>query len=303
MPPKVSVIIVVFNGEQTIRAAVESVLEQTYANKELIIVDGLSTDNTIQILNEYRNPVLKFKSEKDRGIYDAMNKGISLATGEWIYFLGSDDTFFTNEVLENTFSKGLQQGCDLLYGNVLFVPGNKVYDGRFSTEKILFKNICHQGIFYKKEVYKKVGLYDLRYKSLADWHFNIKCFFDEKILSKYTPQIIARFAIGGASTQYKDIFFLREFLFPFNIHYLNTIGVKKLKDIGFYDSWWRLLRSLELYNTDRSLESYAPDQYIPVAVKKMFAMQKNTPFDFLKNGFISKSLMFFAYCKNLLTGT
>ena len=302
MGPKVSIIIVTFNAEKQIHSAVKSVIDQSYDNKELIIVDGASSDNTLEIIKNYADkaPYLKWISEPDKGVYDAMNKGINIASGEWLYFLGADDFILNSDVINSIFNYNLQDGFDLLYGNVIMSPKNKIYDGPFDRSKILLKNICHQAAFYKKSIHNTIGLYDINYKSLSDWHFNIKCFFNDKIEIKYIPQLIANFTTGGISKQNIDLDFFRRFLFPFSLQQLNSATLQKLNNIRFYDSWWRLLRNLRLHSETNLLSKLATNENNPKVIQNMFNLQQKVPFKALGNGFISKILMFLSYCRHLI---
>ncbi|MFC6876131.1 glycosyltransferase family 2 protein [Flavobacterium myungsuense] len=200
-----SIIIPVFNSENTILIALESILKQSYEGFEILIVDGLSTDNTIKIVEELNDNRIKIYSEKDKGVYDAMNKGIHYAQGEWLYFIGSDDYLYNNDVLQ-TLSKTLNKmKNNVLYGNVL-IKGNtgwatdgQVYNGEFSFQKLLKSNICHQSMFYRKSFILKNQLeYDLKYPISSDWDFNIAC----RLQSKFTfiNTIVAVFNAGGIST-------------------------------------------------------------------------------------------------------
>ena len=298
MTPLVSIIVVTFNAAEHIENAIKSFLNQNFESKELIIIDGNSKDNTVRIIQKFQSENIRWLSEPDNGIYDAMNKGVHLAKGEWIYFLGSDDYFVDENVLSRVFTNNLI-GVDFLYGNVIMSPKNKIYDGPFDRRKILFKNICHQAIFYRKSIFNTLGLYNIRYKSLADWHFNIKCFFTDKIQVKYTPQLIANFASGGISKQNTDLAFFREFLFPINLQQLNEGGLQKLINIQFYDSWWRLLRSLRLRGKMDLLNQFAGKERVPKVIQHMFNLQQKVHLDILKNGFVSKTLMFLSYGRSL----
>ena len=200
-----SIIIPVFNSEDTILIALESILKQSYEGFEILIVDGLSTDNTIKIVEKLNDNRIKIYSEKDKGVYDAMNKGIHYAKGEWLYFIGSDDYLYNNDVLQ-TLSKTLNKmKNNVLYGNVL-IKGNtgwatdgQVYNGEFSFQKLLKSNICHQSMFYRKSFILKNQLeYDLKYPISSDWDFNIAC----RLQSKFTfiNTIVAVFNAGGIST-------------------------------------------------------------------------------------------------------
>ena len=294
--PKISIITVVYNGAKTLKETIVSVLEQTYDCLELIIVDGGSTDGTLNILKKYDAPKIVWKSEPDKGIYDAMNKGIKMATGDFIYFLGADDTFYNNDVLENIFSNTENKYYDLLYGNVYAHALKRTYDGEFSKDKLLFQNISHQAIFYRKDVHQKVGYYKDQYKTFADWNMNIECFFHPGIRVKYIDIVIANFAAGGLGTSQPDLPFLRNYLFPKNLWSLNNKGIQSLKSIGQYDKWWRLLRSLRLHKEENDLSHLSKEEPVPFVIQRMFNFQQILPADLIWNGVFSKTTMFISYC-------
>ena len=146
-------------------------------NIQHVIIDGGSIDSTLKIVQQYQGKYDQLLlSERDDGIYDAMNKGIKLASGEWIYFLASDDIFKNESVISNIFDNHFNVTNQFIYGNVIFSHSGIRYDGKFDSEKISEKNICHQSIFYHKDLFKKFGLFDLKYKTCADHVFNLKCF-------------------------------------------------------------------------------------------------------------------------------
>lgn len=208
--PKISIIIPTYNASKTLSAAIESVLEQTFTDYEILVIDGLSTDHTVELAKSYQDERIKIISEKDNGIYDAMNKGIQLAEGDWLYFLGSDDKLYDSTVLEK-ISAWLGKDYDVLYGNVVFSISQRIYDGRFSAQKLITRNICHQAIFTRRNVFKKLGNFDVEYKGLADWHFNFKWFSNQTIKHKYLDQIIAYYYEDGYSFKNPDKKFSEDF--------------------------------------------------------------------------------------------
>jgi glycosyltransferase involved in cell wall biosynthesis len=210
--PVCSIVIPTYNSEKTLQRALDSVLEQTFPDFELLIIDGLSTDRTSSIIGDYaaRDKRIRFVSEKDKGIYDAMNKGIDLAKGDWVYFLGSDDQLYKNDVLASVFTKEENLSSDVLYGDVYSSLFNGIYDGEFDEEKILNRNICHQAIFFRKEVFNKIGKYNLKYKGYADWDHNFRWFFSGRLSHRYVSTVIADFSAGGFSHASEDLAFKRD---------------------------------------------------------------------------------------------
>ena len=199
-----SIITPVYNGESTILRSLESVSKLNLNNIEHLIIDGESNDNTLTIVRQFilDNPKVKLFSSKDLGVYDAMNKGIDLANGKWLYFLGADDEFILNEVL-NVLK--LHDSYELVYGNVRKVQCGKfvnTYGGEFDLQKIANHNICHQSIFYKRELFKRFGFYDLSYKIYADYKFNLTCFFSLKEDQiKFINKNVANYNVDGLSSK------------------------------------------------------------------------------------------------------
>jgi glycosyltransferase involved in cell wall biosynthesis len=206
MQPFFSIIIPTFNAAQTIAIALESVLQQTFQDYEVILVDGQSTDATLEVVKSYKSDRVTWISELDKGVYDAMNKGIQHAKGKWLYFLGSDDYLLSNAVLKKVQDRLQTVKNKVAYGNVL-INGNtgwaingQVYNGKFSFQKLLKSNICHQSIFYNTSFIKKHQLqYDLKYPISADWDFNIACRTRTKFT--YMHIVIAVFNAGGISSE------------------------------------------------------------------------------------------------------
>ncbi len=211
--PHFSIIIPTFNSAQTIRRCLDSIINQTFKNFEILIIDGFSTDETKVIVNTYQILFahIRWISEKDRGIYDAMNKGIFLSKGDWLYFMGSDDEIFSPNILQEVYNDvSLDQAPDVLYGNVYSIRFNGTYDGEFTSDKILIRNISHQAIFFNRNVLEKIGNFDLKYESCADWVHNFKWFLSKKVSKKYINLTIANYADGGFSSRHIDDIFLRD---------------------------------------------------------------------------------------------
>lgn len=209
MNPYLTIIIPTFNSKATLPQALESVLRQTFLDYEILIIDNNSTDGTIDLVKDFTSvhPNIRWISEPDKGIYDAMNKGTKMAKGEWIYFLGSDDRLLDTNVLRNVFIPELFNRHDIIYGNVISSRFNGRYDFEFSQEKILTKNICHQAIFFKKSIFLKTGRFNLKYKFCADWDHNMKWLLNPNIRSIFVALDIAEYADGGFSSKNPDLLF------------------------------------------------------------------------------------------------
>lgn len=232
--PFISVIIPTFNSETTFSKCLESLLVQTFKNFEILHIDGNSTDATLSISEQYK---IKFEnyisiSEKDKGVYDAMNKGVGLAKGQWLYFLGSDDTIVNKNVFAEIVDElKADNQLEVLYGNVNSHFHNRIYDGEFTFSRLIRVNICHQAIFIKKSVFLKIGMFNLKYVIAADWDHNIKWFFNKNIKYKYTPITVANFADGGLSTSEYDHNFLNDVNFKFlkvGYNQLNYLELRRL---------------------------------------------------------------------------
>ncbi len=185
--PKISIITVVRNGVDTLESCIQSVVGQAYENIEFIIIDGGSTDGTLDILRRYNNRIGFWVSESDRGIYDAMNKGIRHVTGERILFLGSDDTLSADL---RTVAPLLIHGDTIYYGDAYWRRLKRLYDGPFTTAKLARTNICQQAIFYPRAVFKKYA-FNLCYPLQADWELNMRCFSDPVFRFQYIPVQVA----------------------------------------------------------------------------------------------------------------
>lgn len=198
---KFSIVTVTYNVEKTIKETIGSVANQTYDNIEYIIVDGGSLDETLNIIASNSAYVSNYISESDNGIYDAMNKGLDMATGDYVLFLGADDVLYSPTVIEQV-SKLMTSKDNVYYGNVIFNTSGRVYNGRYNRYKLALMNICHQAIFYPKHVYKEKR-YDMAYKIFADYVYNISL-FREHVRFVYMSVIITLFNTEGISSVRKD---------------------------------------------------------------------------------------------------
>jgi glycosyltransferase involved in cell wall biosynthesis len=214
--PLISIITPTFNSGTKIAATVASVLSQKKGLYEFLVIDGGSTDGTLAHVYA-QGPALHVLSEPDDGIYDAMNKGIRLTSGEFIYFIGAGDRLLP-AVLEAVAAEigrlplqGETAQATLLYGNVNWSIFSRPYDGPFNRFKLIRRNICHQAIFYQRSVFERLGLYNTKYRALADWEFNIRCFNDEGVRKLYIPFTIADYEGDGLSHAASDLAFHAEF--------------------------------------------------------------------------------------------
>lgn len=205
---KISIITVTFNSEKTVRTTLQSVASQTWHDVEHIIVDGASSDSTLSIFDDF-NHISMIVSETDKGIYDAMNKGIKKATGDIIGFLNSDDWFDNKNILKEIAEEFITKDIDAVYGDLVFVKdendkkpkrkwiSNKYKENLFSTGWVP----PHPTFYAKLDVYERYGLFNSNLKFAAD--FDIMCRFiaKEQIKIKYLPGTKVRMRLGGATTK------------------------------------------------------------------------------------------------------
>lgn len=226
--PWLSIIIPTYNSEKTIVSALKSILFQNFPAWEVLVMDGDSIDSTVNLVREFqtKDKRILLASEKDDGIYDAMNKGIKKARGEWIYFLGADDSLYNRQVLQEVATVAASESqAELIYGNVQlnkelgYHHKELIYAGKFDSGKLLIKNICHQSAFYHCSLFHKFGLFRTEYKIFADYDFNLRCF--NKVRSVYLDSIIANFNVGGQSKekQESDKAFENDFLENIAVNY------------------------------------------------------------------------------------
>ena len=204
---KISIITTTFNSASTIEQTIQSVLNQSYTNIECIIVDGGSTDGTMDIISRYKAQLSKIISEKDNGIYDALNKGIDLATGDIIGILHSDDFYINSTVIEQVANTFNQNNCDGLYANLFYVDKddtNKIkrkwHSGNYSEGAFLNGWMPpHPTFFVKKEIYNKYGKFNLQFVTAADYELMLRFIHKNKIKLSYLDQFIVKMRIGGKS--------------------------------------------------------------------------------------------------------
>lgn len=254
-----TIIIPTLNSGKKIYAAVQSVLSQKFIDFELLILDAHSSDDTLYLVNSFNDSRIKVIQENDFGIYDAMNKGISRSSGDWIYFLGSDDALFDNSVLDRAFEVGYKSKSKLIYGNV-YVNGaagwandGQLYDGEFSLQKMLHRNICQQAIFYHRTLFDNYGYFNDQYVICADWDFLLRIAGSETI--EYFPVTIAVFNGGGSSKKIRDKKFENDFLGNLYKYFKEKIigeefsqhhkNIKKLSLVFFRKG--KILESIYLY--------------------------------------------------------
>jgi glycosyltransferase involved in cell wall biosynthesis len=199
---KVSIITVCLNSEKTIKRALQSVRQQAYDNLEVIVIDGISTDGTLLIVEDFKDLVSIIVSEKDKGIYDAMNKGIALASGEIIYFLNSDDELVGSNIIADVV--GLFQtkaALQMVYGDIVVrFPSHDQYTKhkQVGQHNVLHTGICHQAVFARKSFFGEIGKFNLDFRIYADFDWIIRAFLTRGVI-QYIPRLVSIFHAGGAS--------------------------------------------------------------------------------------------------------
>jgi glycosyltransferase involved in cell wall biosynthesis len=210
---KISIITVIWNNKETIKNAIDSVLEQTYKNIEYIIIDGASTDGTIDVVKSYGDKITKFVSEKDKGLYDAMNKGIVLATGDIVGILNSDDFYIDEFVIEKVVKEFEDKKVDSVYADLVFVkPKNldktvRYYDSsHFNPSKFAYGWMpAHPTFFVKKKIYDKHGVFRTNFKIAADFDLLARFLYTHKISYSYMQEVLVKMRTGGVSTSFNSI--------------------------------------------------------------------------------------------------
>ena len=206
----ISIITATFNSAKTLKDTIQSVLRQTNKDFEYLIIDGGSTDETIDIVKSYESEFsgrLKWVSEKDQGIYDAMNKGIKMASGDVVGILNSDDYFTSDDILQTVADAFKCQEIDAIYGDIHFIrDGNpqkciRYYSSRMFTPFWLRFGFmpAHPSFYCKREVFERAGLYSLDYKIGADYEMMVRLFKKYRIMSQYINKDFVTMRTGGAS--------------------------------------------------------------------------------------------------------
>ena len=235
----VTIITVCYNRKATIEKAIKSVLNQTHKDIEYIIIDGNSTDGTKEIIESYRDRISTYISEPDKGMYDAINKGLKLATGDAIGFMHSDDEFYDDTVVESVVKRfNSDASIDGVYGDGVYVSNDQeerlIRDrigGNFSIKKIKEGWLpLHPTVYLKKATIDKYGLYSLDFKIASDTEFLIRYLYKYKIKMSYVNAYFVRMRMGGLSTNFKRAFeVLLEDYKIYKFHDLAAIKVVFLK--------------------------------------------------------------------------
>jgi len=205
---KISIITVVLNNSKCVEDCIQSVIGQTYADVEYIVVDGGSKDGTLDIIKKYNDKIARWISEPDQGIYDAMNKGIKLSSGDIVGILNSDDFYVRNDVLSDVMKEFSEKKVDSVFADLLYVNRNNTdrivryyKSSHFAPCKFAYGWMpAHPTFFVKRSCYEKYGLYKTDYKIAADYELLVRFLGRFRISYSYLPKIIIKMRIGGIST-------------------------------------------------------------------------------------------------------
>lgn len=212
MVKKVSIITVSYNSEATIRETIESVITQDYPSIEYIIIDGASTDNTMNIIREYGDRIDIVISEPDKGIYDGMNKGIRAATGDVVGFINSDDFYPSSSILTNVMQVFSDPSIDVSYGDLCYVKPNDIHSiVRYWQSSDFIPGSFRHGwcpphptFFVRRKIYEELGLFDLNYKIAADVEIMMRFLEVHNIRAAYLPEVLVHMRLGGETNKSID---------------------------------------------------------------------------------------------------
>lgn len=204
----VSVIVPSYNCGPKLEATLKTVLSQPAGVYELIIVDGGSTDDTLDVVRKYAGR-LRYVSEPDRGVYDAINKGVAMSSGRYVFILGAGDRL--RDGVLGRVAGMLPDAPSFAYGDAYLEYHGVLRGGALERADFIKTNICQQAIFYERSVFSLLGGFDLNYKVFADWAFNMKCFADRRVRKIYLGQIVSDFEGGGISDTQEDARFEKDF--------------------------------------------------------------------------------------------
>ena len=236
---KLSIITVNYNDRNGLQKTIDSVVSQTFQDFEWIIVDGGSTDGSKELIEQYQDHFSYWCSEPDKGVYNAMNKGIVHTKGEYLNFMNSGDCFTSDRVLEEVFKKDCE--ADILYGNVVTLKGNKyntlkaIHSDRIKGIDLISSTICHQAAFIRRNLFYKYGLYDEKLKIVSDWKFFFEVILFHKCSVKYLNLDVVNYDLNGMSSVNTDkleeerLKVLCELLPDFVVEdYMNTLHVNEV---------------------------------------------------------------------------
>jgi Glycosyltransferases involved in cell wall biogenesis len=204
-----SLVVPTLNVAPVVQACLASIARQSFAVYEVVLVDGGSNDRTLDVVAGFKPSLgdrLSMHTEKDSGVYEAMNRGIARARGEWLLFLGADDRLHGDDTLARVAAFiNENPASHLVHGDVFLRSTSARYGGVFDLDTLLFeRNICHQAIFYRREVFANLGPYNPRYRIWADWDFNIRCFSNPALVVHHMDIVVADYNDAGGLSLKED---------------------------------------------------------------------------------------------------
>lgn len=255
--PLISLITVCYNAAPLIHHTLQSAVTQRYKNIELVIVDGGSKDETVAEARKFDQYIGTLISEPDQGIYDAMNKGIKAAKGEWVYFLNAGDSFYDDRVLEDLFAGRSLEGVDLIYARIQTVnepTGINYIAGEPVQFSDFFKRypICHQATFTRKSTFGKIGFYDTQYRLAADTEWFARFFKTCPEKALFIDRVIAFYDIQGA-TYHKRLQGYREYIHFGNRHFPSQVAFKNRL---FYPLIWLKVKFIRSFQQTGWFKAY-----------------------------------------------
>lgn len=252
----ITIITVVFNDKQNIEKTIQSVLSQTYSNIEYLIIDGGSNDGTLDIIRKYEEQIDYWVTEKDQGIYDAMNKGIRLAKGEWLNFMNSGDTFFDQETIAKIDFLNIDKHINIIYGdvNTIYSDFSVIYHTGNLKKLPYGMQFSHQSAFFRTSVHKR-AMFDLKYRYASDFHSVLKFYLSNPDAFLKLPLVVSSVSVGGISEKkiyfsvYERWLIIRELGFlslSLHSYYLALLIKQIIKSFLINDALLKWYRALKL---------------------------------------------------------
>lgn len=255
---KISIITINYNDKFGLTETINSVINQTYKNYEFIVIDGGSTDGSKEIIATFDSKIDIWVSEPDSGIYNAMNKGIKKANGDFVIFMNSGDTFYNDTILKNIESE-IDIKYDLFYGDAYFINKKETfkveYPDKLSFHFFTINSLCHQACFIKRTLFKDIFYYNENFKIISDWEFMIYSICNKNIKYKHISQIITNYNYEGISSLTetsnlikKETKIVMDTYFPSfiddykNIAEIESKRIKKILKIKQFPIAWKLLK-------------------------------------------------------------
>jgi glycosyltransferase involved in cell wall biosynthesis len=250
--PLLSIIIPSFQASATMDACLQSIARQKGLEQvEILVQDGVSTDDTAAIVHQYTQLPILWQQMPDAGVYDAMNKAIQRSSGTWLYFLGADDTLHDDDALTELLAQLEQCDADLLHAQAWLKNAGYMHGGPASLQQLLFEgNLCHQAVCYRRHLFDRLGMYQLRYSIWADWEFNIRCFRYPPLQALYWPRPLAVYNDQAGHSRQPDPVFSQELPCCIKADYESEIAAIK-KSIS-YRLGRMLFGWLDALRSDRS---------------------------------------------------